>query len=101
MSEPSYGRFIEEEARLTILRELAQQPGHRLNEILLTRVLEAVGHTRSRDWVRTQIRKLAELGGVTVTEISTVLVAELTRAGLEHVQKRSVIEGVAKPAPGE
>jgi hypothetical protein len=96
----SYDQFMTEDARLVILKELARQPDGRLNEALLEKVLDVFGHRRSREWIRTQLNKLAELGAVVVLQAGTVLVASITRAGLDHVERRSVIEGVARPSPG-
>lgn len=100
MSAHDYARHVEEDVRLIVLRELHGQPAGRLNDTVLTRVIEAFGHTKSRDWIRTQLRKLAELGAIRVTEAGTVMIAEITRAGTEHVERRSFVEGVAKPSPG-
>lgn len=99
MSE--FDEFLTEDARLVILRELARQNDYRLNETILTKVLDSFGHKRSRDWVRTQIRKLQELGVVKVLEAGTILVAEITRTGHDHVERRAFVEGVAKPSPEE
>lgn len=96
----NYAEYLEADARLTMLKELATQVDGRLNENVLTTVLDAFGFRRSREWVRTQIRKLAELGAVAVEEKGSVLVARITRAGRDHVEQRSVIEGVARPSPG-
>jgi hypothetical protein len=85
-------------ARLMILRELADQLDGRSNDLVLTRVLDAQGVRRSRDWVRTQLRRLAELDAVKVEEIGTVFVATLRQAGRDHVDRRGMIEGVARPA---
>jgi len=95
----NYAEYLEVDARLVMLRELAQMGDGTLNEIALTKVLDTFGYRRSRDWVRTQMRKLQELGAVKNSEAGTVLVATITRAGLDHVERRSVIEGVAKPSP--
>jgi len=94
-----YEIFLVEDARLTILRELSGQPDGRLNEALLTRALDAFGHRRSREWVRTQLIKLAELGAVRTMEAGSVIVAEITRAGCDHVERRSIIAGIARPSP--
>ncbi len=95
----NYDEHMTQDARLIILRELAAQPDGRLNEVLLEKVLDAFGHRRSRDWIRTQLRKLAELGAVRNSEAGTVLVAAITRAGMDHVERRSFVEGVARPSP--
>lgn len=94
-----FNDYLTADARLVVLKELAAQPDGRLNEALIEKVLDVFGHTRSRDWIRTQLRKLEELGAVHVIEAGTVLVAAITRAGLDHVERRSFIEGVARPSP--
>lgn len=94
-----YEQHLAEDARLVILRGLVAETDGRLNEIALTRMLDTFGYRRSREWVRTQIGKLRELGAVTVSEAGTVHIAEITRAGIDHVERRSVIDGVARPSP--
>lgn len=86
------------DARLIILRELAAQTDGRSNDVVLERVLDAFGVRRSRDWLRTQLRRLAELEAVRLQEVGTVLVASIRRAGRDHVERRGVIEGVSRPA---
>lgn len=96
----SFADFLTSDARLVILRELAKQTDGRLNENILVSVLDTFGHHRSRDWVRTQLRALEELGAITITEAGSVMIAGITRLGLEHVERRTIIEGVARPSPG-
>lgn len=98
MSE-NFEEYLTADARLVMLRELNQQIDGRLNEVLLTKALDTFGHNRSREWVRTQLRKLNELGAVKVTEAGSILVAAITRAGIDHIERRSIIEGVARPSP--
>lgn len=97
----NYDAFVTADARLVILKELSRQPAGQLNETLLTSVLDTFGHRRSREWVRTQLRALADVGAVSIMEAGSVFIATITRAGLDHVQRRAVIEGVAKPSPPE
>ncbi|RUW41508.1 hypothetical protein EOA37_09610 [Mesorhizobium sp. M2A.F.Ca.ET.015.02.1.1] len=94
-----FEEYLTSDARLIMLRELNRQIDGRLNEVLLTKALDTFGHNRSREWVRTQLRKLAELGAVKVTEAGSILVAAITRPGIDHVERRSIIEGVARPSP--
>lgn len=94
-----FEEYLTADARLIMLRELNRQIDGRLNEVLLTKALDTFGHNRSREWVRTQLRKLAELGAVKVTEAGSILVAAITRAGIDHIERRSIIEGVARPSP--
>jgi hypothetical protein len=94
-----FRQYIAADVRLIILRELAVQPDYRLNETLLLRVLETFGHRKSRDYLRDQLRWLEEMGAVTLTEAGTVMIAELTRRGRDHVERRVVVEGIARPSP--
>ena len=84
---------------LIVLKELAKQTDGTLNETILTAVLDSFGHNRSRDWLRTQLRTLGELGAIKVHEMGTVLIAEITRGGHDHLERRLFIEGVAHPSP--
>lgn len=97
----SYRDHVERDARLIILRMLAQETSWMLNEVLLQRGLETFGHNHSRDFVKTQLRAMADLNAVTLREAGTVLVATITPAGLDHVERRGLIEGIARPSPGE
>ncbi len=83
------------EARLAILGELNKQPDGRLNEVLLNTALTNLGFGRSRDWLRTQLRKMEELGAVRLIEPGDILVAAITRNGIEHFERRSGIDGIA------
>lgn len=94
-----YEEYLELDARLVILKGLARQSDFRLNEVLITKMLDEFGYNRSREWVRTQLRKMAEIGAVKLAEAGTVLVATITRSGLDHAERRAVIEGIARPSP--
>jgi len=93
--------IIRAEARLIILRALADEPRYSLNETLLQAQLETFGIARSRGWVREELRRLEDLGGVTITEAGTVMIATLTEKGRDHIERRLVIDGVKRPSPRE
>ncbi|MGO4196558.1 hypothetical protein AB4Z13_14440 [Rhizobium sp. YAF28] len=95
----SFEEHSARDARLIILRGLNDQTDGRMNEALLTQLLLTFGHNRSREYVRTQLNKLRELDAVTVVLAGTVMIASITRAGIDHVERRSVIEGIARPSP--
>lgn len=95
----SFEQYLVEDARLVILRELNGQLDGRLNDTLITRVLESFGHRRSREWVRTQLHVLKDVGAIGITEAGTVMVAELKRPGRDHVERRAQLGGVALPSP--
>lgn len=96
----SYDQYLTEDARLVILKELARQPNGTLNETLLSRVLDTFGHVRSREWLRTQLRALVDVGAIRVNEAGSVMIAEITRTGVDHVERRAIVDGVARPSPG-
>ncbi|QFS97573.1 hypothetical protein FIV06_09080 [Labrenzia sp. THAF191b] len=94
----SYLDVVAADCRLIMLKELAGQNDHQLNETILTKVLENFGHLKTRDYVRTQIRMLEGLNAVSVKEVGSVLVVKLLRAGLDHVERRAFLEGVGRPS---
>lgn len=95
----SFADYLIEDARLTMLKALREQRDGRLNETIMMHTLDTFGHRRSREWVRTQLRKLEELGAVVCMEAGSVIVATITRTGIDHLELRATIDGVAKPSP--
>jgi hypothetical protein len=97
----SYEARIAKDARLFILKELEAQNDGRLNELLLQRLLEGkYGIARSREWVQTQMCKLAELEAVKLIE-AAFLIADIERPGRDHLACRSVIAGITRPTEVE
>ena len=96
----SFDEHLIKDARLVILRELAKQTDGRLNETLLAHALDTFGHRRSRDWLRTQLRQMAEVGAIRIDEAGPILVATLTVGGQNHLERRMIIEGIAQPSLG-
>ena len=99
----SYDKQWAEDARLAILGELAQQRDARPNSLTLTRVIEALGVRRPREWVENQLRFLADTGAIALTEtdlpgLGKVAVATITRTGRDHVEQRVRLAGVTPPA---
>ncbi|MEM6265911.1 MAG: hypothetical protein AAF707_00170 [Pseudomonadota bacterium] len=88
---------IAKEARLAILRALKDQVDGRLSDLLLQRTLDVYGFRRDRDWIVTQLNKLASLGAVSLSEAGTVTIARLERPGRDHLEERSVLQGVTRP----
>jgi hypothetical protein len=93
--------IIREDARLIILRELHAQNNYALNDSLLQQTLESFGIARTREWVREEISYLVNVGAVSRMHIGSVVVASLLPKGVEHVERRIVIEGVKRPSPPE
>lgn len=95
-----YSEHTAQDCRLIILKALARENDTRLNETILNHVLTTFGHTKTRDYIRTQLRKLEELGAIRLVEAGTVQVAELKQPGLDHVERRAFLEGVLAPSIG-
>ena len=95
------GDVIREHARLIILRDLAEQPDGRWNSEALREDLDGRwAINRPRDWVHGELQWLEMMGAVTLTKVASVLIGEITARGLDHVERRIVIEGVKRPSPG-
>ncbi|WP_319775505.1 hypothetical protein [Breoghania sp.] len=94
----NYLDWVISDGRLVILRALAEEMDNTLNETLISRVLDAFGHKWAHDRVRDQLNWLSEMGAVKLTEAGSVQIASLTRRGLDHVERRTTIEGVARPS---
>jgi hypothetical protein len=91
--------IVRQEARLIILRTLNEQPDSRLNSELLREHLELYGINKSRDWLHEELRWLADLGTLSITDVATVKIASLTGKGRDHAERRIVIEGIKRPSP--
>lgn len=94
----SMDRIIREEARLILLKALAQEIGNRSNSELLRLALESFGIARSRDWVHAELGHLVDIGAVNQTEAGTVRIVALTQRGLDHVERRIALDGVKRPS---
>lgn len=94
---------LTQDVRLVILAELAGQRDETLSSPIITRLIDSMGYRRSHDWIETQLRKLEDLGAITLREadisgLGRVLIATLTRTGRDHVERRSELAGVSRPA---
>lgn len=95
-----FAEHLARSARLVILRALAAETSRTLNEVVLQGALETFGINRSREYVRTQMNALRDLGAVQLRQAGSVTIAVLTQTGLDHVEHRAVIDGVDRPSPG-
>lgn len=98
-----YAKRMREDARLIILRALAEQ----INETLASNVLEedvlpVFAIRQDRAWVHVQLDWLANVGVITVTPAGTVRIATLTNLGRRHLNRDVAIDGITRPSrPGE
>ena len=95
----SFPELVNADRRLVILRILEEDEGYSLNESVIQSVLDALGHSVSRDRVRTDLQWLKEQGLVTVAEVVSVLVATLTARGADAATGRAIVPGVKRPRP--
>ncbi|MGB3317471.1 MAG: hypothetical protein WBA75_00400 [Sphingopyxis granuli] len=85
------------DARLIILRELAQQMDGTLTSVSLRRVLD-VYFVRPVEWIDTQLVKLAQLEAIELTRAGDIAIAKITAAGRDHLDERSIISGITPPS---
>lgn len=98
---PSFESRLREEARLVILRALAEQPNGTLNSSMMEPELTLYGIERTRAWLHQQITHLADIGGVKAHVAGTVMVATLTTLGRAHLARKTRLERVKPPSDPE
>lgn len=95
----SYLDKINEDVRLIILKGLYMEPDYTLNGSILTKILREFGHNKTREYVHNQLVWLRDNAcAVTIKPAGTILVATLTEAGQDHVEKRTVLTGIERPS---
>ncbi|PIE13949.1 MAG: hypothetical protein CSA70_03610 [Rhodobacterales bacterium] len=94
-----YADHFNEEVRLVILKILAEQSDGRLNDSMMLTVLETFAINRTREYLRTQLRWLADEGqAITISKVGTVWISELTQQGEHHLARKVLIEGIKRPS---
>lgn len=97
----TYAEVLSGHQRLLILQMLSEDADYASNEVVLSTLLESVGHGLSQDALRAHLRWLAEVGLVTLEEVRPVgLLARITARGLDVARGLARIDGVARPRPG-
>ncbi|MDG9699277.1 VpaChn25_0724 family phage protein [Ottowia cancrivicina] len=94
-----YARHLARDRRLVILRVLADSAGYQANEYILETMLEELGHVVGSDLLHGELAWLAEQGLLTQQRVAAVLIATLTRRGLDVARGRAAVPGVARPQP--
>ncbi|GAA5784689.1 VpaChn25_0724 family phage protein [Chitiniphilus shinanonensis] len=93
----NFAEFLRQDMRLVILRLLAEMPSYRANSSVLTMGLEQLGHSPSRDQVRTELHWLAEQGLLAIDDVGPVLVATLAERGADVASGRVIVPGIKRP----
>jgi repressor of nif and glnA expression len=85
--------------RLSILQALRSDHDGRLNEHDLGRWLDLYGYRVSRDELRARLRELADRDVIRLQfPGDVIMVAEITRRGEDHLDRRGpAVEGIALP----
>lgn len=86
---------IEQEARLRILQEMAEESDKRIAVNRLRDMLrDRWAIKKSQEWVDLQVSLLKELGALTVVTVGELRVAMLAQRGREHLAKEIELPGV-------
>jgi len=96
-----FQKLLDADRRLVILRALQEDSGYDLNEYVLQSILEALGHTVSRDRLRADLAWLEEQGLISLSDVAGVKVAKLTSRGSDVAAGRTTVPGVKRPRPGD
>lgn len=95
-------QIITEEARLTVLRELARQHNQAMTSEAARRyLLNVFLIDKPREWVELQFRFLEDVGAVVTVPAGDVLIARLTERGEQHVKGHISIPGVQRRSTAE
>lgn len=93
----SYAEKDLEDARLAILKELAQQTSGSMSLEQLVTALGDWGHRKADTEVAQLLNDLVQVRGVALFQTGVRLIAEITREGLNHVAGRQGLAAVKKP----
>lgn len=97
MATKDFAEHLRQDQRLVLLRVLSEMPSYRANSSVLSTLLHQLGHTMSRDQVKTELRWLCEQGLLTLEEAGSVIVATLGERGQDVAEGRSRVDGVNRP----
>jgi transcriptional regulator CtsR len=96
----TYAELIAEDARLIILQALEQDVGYSHNEGVLQAALRSMGHSLSRDQVRTQLQWLADQSLISIEQGAHLMIATITATGADVATGAARVPGVRRPRPG-
>lgn len=92
-----FAQHLREDQRLVLLRILSELQSYRSNSSVLSGLMHRMGHTMTRDQVKTELRWLAEQGLLTLDEAGSVLVATLEERGQDVAEGRARVDGIQRP----
>lgn len=98
----SLDQIMREQARLIVLKALAEQVNESLNSDLIVHQLHAFEIRKDRAWVHDELSWLADMGAVRVMDAGSLKIATLTEKGARHLRREIAIEGIQRPSrPGD
>jgi Fe2+ or Zn2+ uptake regulation protein len=97
MATKDFAEHLRQDQRLVLLRVLSEMPSYRHNSSVLSNLLHQMGHTMTRDQVKTELRWLSEQGLLTLEEAGSVIVATLSERGQDVAEGRGRVDGVNRP----
>ncbi len=97
MTTKDFAQHLRQDQRLVLLRILSEMPSYRANSSVLVGLMEKLGHTMTRDQVKTELRWLAEQGLLSVVDAGSVLVVTLDERGQDVAEGRAKVDGIARP----
>lgn len=96
----SFSALLAEDRRLAILRILEGDARYSTNDSVMQSALDRIGHSVSREMVRSDFSWLADLGLVELEQVAdTVHVARITGRGIDVAHGRASVPGVKRPRP--
>lgn len=96
----TFADLCRQDRRLVILRLLAQDADYSHNEYVLQGALKTMGHSVSQDKLRSELNWLAEQELLATDDSPGIIIAKLTRRGLDVAEGAATVPGVKRPEPG-
>lgn len=94
-----YSDGYDANCRLVILKALGDDAGHTLNSNMLLQTIKAFGIRRGTEYLMTQLAFLEDqAGAVKLAKAGSVVIAELTQKGADHLARDVQIVGVQAPS---
>ena len=91
--------LVGEDIRLRLLCILSSAPAYTANEVTVRQLLEGLGHTLSRDALRTHLAWLEEQDCAITQHPGGVWLATLTSRGEDAARGLTHVPGIARPRP--
>lgn len=92
-------QVIAEETRLIILKELDNQPNKSITSESMRRILlQDWVIDQPREWVEEEFRYLVAMKAIETIQARSVLIAQLTERGEQHLQGLIRIAGIQRPS---